>query len=1628
MAELVQPHHEDEGDVCRVCRVEGDEVDPLIHPCKCSGSVRYVHPDCLKLWLAQTGKKHCEICGYKYQFTKIYPEQLPTTIPPSVYIRQAILWVYRQQLWLARCCLVVVTWLILLPSMNMFSLSSLLWLSDLVAPSVPTKTTQTSVNGTLANGTTTVVNGLTALVSSAVINGTTSVQMNFTPPSQPTANSTTEDASITVYEYFRMTAQKWMRGDENSAVTYVLRGQILSISLAAVLIGLILLREWITQHNWQEHTRPQIVEEGDINPDEWIVMNGIARKTSEVVAAFLRADRGDRADRGGPARGGMAEPLIPVGGRQGRGGFAELASEQREARIRRTHATLEATKATLDNARTRLGESADHQGISDLERQAQMLQEKHERLSAEVEEISAAMGGSTSELAHVPTRSLVTEEELASEASSISKALAEYRASHRLAEQRAVESGASSSAEQAEELFLGGVRGSSSPSHNAAWRDTGAQAENLEAINEEIRFDGEAESGPSRPRLERVGTGLEDLESVPVDTMSESRRNAREPEGVAYTAPELLKDKGKGKAKSEDEEQIKHRQLIELQEANQAGHAVSAALARDVPLFSPASPARSVSPASSKRSQNSSEEALDIRESRSMLPTPSEGDGRLPDIGDLQGLLNELPGRGDGTEDEEGEWEDEPDDDHRAEHDPGDQQANPGENRGADNDPIFRALEAANVQNGQQLVFGVGDIDENGRININPGPARRPVEVDFVDPEEMDEEPWDRDDWNGILEVIGLIGPLSGLLQNVLFGIIIMGAAISIFIGIPTLIGKLALSIDPVRSTLAVLSRTLHLVRKVTDPVVDVIIEIVKEVVVLPFLSSVGAAENIVARNLGLDSMGPSASLFSTLSNLVSSSSTVTAPSSEAGTAKYVGLLGDGLAWLGQHVYDMYSAYLEAKHSVASSRFVTGRIWCAAAGYSVVGAAVAVLALVGEAGGGASREVARTIKEHSMFFKLAFFMLLELGAFPLGIGMMMDACTVPLWPGATLLGRLEKLRAAPFGVMFVDWLIGTMFMYQFATLLSHIRTLCRPGTLFFIRDPADPNYSPVKDIVEKSALSQLRKLSTSAIMYSVIVFTLFGGASWSLSYLPYINLFPLRIDPSFGPLTSIPFDLLFLHLAVPPTIELIRPLHRLRKLLILWWKHTIALYQLDTLISSRRPPKDYNPSARLEKVWPILDPIYQVLLGKYDNKSTKARVPASDQVILLPPAQRKLEGGVFIALSDSGTPLNPEDKLRLLKQDKRAREAGRDPKADYEVITLPIYWRTRIHTFIASTLLMGAVVIAMTALGPIVIGRMALYGFGKERGVHDGYAWLAGAYILYFSLSLGLSARRTIVTLNKAARLRRSGLSARIKRTLRRYLASFYGVAMVYGVTPVFVGVIAEMYASPFKGRKGMMILHFWDTWAMGTVICSLAVGLATSMARFRPTRASFLDSVKERFHHPAPRDFATTNRVIIPALGYMAIPLLAPFFVAFVTVLATGGRYEPMVYHGMFQAVIPLLLRIFAAGILRNYFMNGWSSMRQTMIDAEYVVEERVENYEPGKEKEKEKERATDDKDNVKEDGTGAGNQNGNGGALGRGIELRDGHDMVEAEAEDDEWVDEDEDEDVDVDGDDADETENSG
>lgn len=52
---------DEEGDVCRICRNPGEADNPLRYPCACSGSIKFVHQDCLLQWLNHSNARQCEV-------------------------------------------------------------------------------------------------------------------------------------------------------------------------------------------------------------------------------------------------------------------------------------------------------------------------------------------------------------------------------------------------------------------------------------------------------------------------------------------------------------------------------------------------------------------------------------------------------------------------------------------------------------------------------------------------------------------------------------------------------------------------------------------------------------------------------------------------------------------------------------------------------------------------------------------------------------------------------------------------------------------------------------------------------------------------------------------------------------------------------------------------------------------------------------------------------------------------------------------------------------------------------------------------------------------------------------------------------------------------------------------------------------------------------------------------------------------------------------------------------------------------------------------------------------------------------------------------------------------------------
>ncbi|NXL62260.1 MARH7 ligase, partial [Chordeiles acutipennis] len=73
---LLEDSEDEEGDLCRICQMSSTSSDNLlIEPCKCTGSLQYVHQECMKKWLQSkinSGSSleavtTCELCKEKLQ-------------------------------------------------------------------------------------------------------------------------------------------------------------------------------------------------------------------------------------------------------------------------------------------------------------------------------------------------------------------------------------------------------------------------------------------------------------------------------------------------------------------------------------------------------------------------------------------------------------------------------------------------------------------------------------------------------------------------------------------------------------------------------------------------------------------------------------------------------------------------------------------------------------------------------------------------------------------------------------------------------------------------------------------------------------------------------------------------------------------------------------------------------------------------------------------------------------------------------------------------------------------------------------------------------------------------------------------------------------------------------------------------------------------------------------------------------------------------------------------------------------------------------------------------------------------------------------------------------------------------
>ncbi|PPQ70661.1 hypothetical protein CVT24_000669 [Panaeolus cyanescens] len=854
---------------------------------------------------------------------------------------------------------------------------------------------------------------------------------------------------------------------------------------------------------------------------------------------------------------------------------------------------------------------------------------------------------------------------------------------------------------------------------------------------------------------------------------------------------------------------------------------------------------------------------------------------------------------------------------------------------------------------------------------LPPPPVAPPMEPDVGAGLDLDDVDNVEDDMDGALEAIGLRGPIYGVFQNAALMIFVLDTAIGLGIWIPFTIGKTTalLSLDPKRF-LHVLHLPIRAMRIVTDPVVDFVLWLLVDQMFPPVFRLLKAFFGLFlffGSSTSSSSASTSPSLLQNLSWKLYNTSAIylakplaqwhswTLPSNatEALPANtsfldsipdYLGVTEPYFAHLGKQLRLLATSSKELWVQSALGNTAADRLFAIYLGYIVIAFFLALYLNVLTVGNAktAGAAVRNAVRQQLVVMKVASFIFIELLIFPLGCGIVLDLSTVWLFPEANIQSRGAFFAQAPLTATFYHWVAGTMFMYSFAVLLSGCRTIMRPGAMWFIKDPQDQNSHPIRDILDRPTLTQLRKICVSGVMYSVVVLCVVGSVA-ALLVVGNRTILPFRWKNK-EPLSNVPVDLLFLHITLPYTMHYFRPKRFVKEISTRVWKFLATRLRLTSyFFGGRHPQEEFTPKSFKDNFFRtdvfVFDEEYHVLDGSF------RRVPATDNLSL--PREMR----ATVAVNAEGEPVDDAARELMAQQNAEAEKGKHLVKDDYMIVYLPPYFRYRIIAFIFILWTCGAAAFGVCVAFPIQVGR-SFFRMFTPRELHDGYSFIAGFYTVWMGYVVG----KAIDRLDKR-RQRRSGDGPRanlyllvVKRFLLWTAKTAYMILGLGIIVPVLLGVVMDLYIFlPIRLAFSAMTvptLRIVDLWALGLVYAKIAWSVLRIFDQNRMSRNIQL-IILQGWTRPDP--IGATRNVIAPIVTLSLVFILVPAVVFvgvnhFIPNLIDDKRVlYTQIYPGVFLVALSVQLGRTLYSLLRK-----WS---QQVRDKEFLLEMRLRNHEPGAE-----------------------------------------------------------------------------
>lgn len=473
------------------------------------------------------------------------------------------------------------------------------------------------------------------------------------------------------------------------------------------------------------------------------------------------------------------------------------------------------------------------------------------------------------------------------------------------------------------------------------------------------------------------------------------------------------------------------------------------------------------------------------------------------------------------------------------------------------------------------------------------------------------------------------------------------------------------------------------------------------------------------------------------------------------------------------------------------------------------------------------------LKQASGVMKVILIIGIEMLVFPLYCGLLLDIALLPLFEMTTVKSRLLFTYNYPLTSIFVHWFVGTGYMFHFALFVSMCRKIMRKGVLYFIRDPDDPEFHPVRDVLERNVTTQLRKILFSAFVYGALVIICLGGVVWGLSYsIP--NVLPIHYS-SNEPVLEFPIDLLFYNFLMPLAVRFFKPSDGLHTMYTWWFRKCARVLRLTWFLFGGREI-DEEGVLRLAKDSPhqkdpwwrrlFLEVSYtepsvvpnrwrNIWIGGKARPATSTTMPAEAMEWMdmvkgdLTASGQLIPDGRFVRTPASDQIKIPKGRAVFLDvTDKNERQDGKPDNTEtdiysthqYQLVYIPPFFRVRIFLFILFIWMFAAFTGVGITIVPLVFGRaMFKLLIPAHIRTNDIYAFSIGIYVLG-SLAYGVSHARAILVKS------RSWLAAAVDSVTSRNAARraisladtacqlFYAYFFLLVVFPIMVISLMELY------------------------------------------------------------------------------------------------------------------------------------------------------------------------------------------------------------------------------------------